>query len=119
MSDTPEADDIDHEVDVTKRDELIVTLWEHVSHTGFTMGTEDYELMKAIVLATGVTEDEFVNLPPVERPLRAEIHQGDSGQFTTRLVGLNGEIVFTSETHPDRRDAVHAAQLAGIEVEDA
>ena len=40
-----------------------------------------------------------------------QVHRAVNGQFYCRIVASNGEVLFTSETYPNKRDLVYAADV--------
>lgn len=47
--------------------------------------------------------------------IKFEVRKSGEDQWYARIVGANGEVLFTSETYHDIRDAAHACQLVGGE----
>jgi uncharacterized protein YegP (UPF0339 family) len=40
-----------------------------------------------------------------------QLHRAVNGQYYCRIVASNGEVLFTSETYPNKRDLVYAADV--------
>ena len=40
-----------------------------------------------------------------------QLHSAINGQYYCRIVASNGEVLFTSETHPNKKDLVYAADV--------
>ena len=40
-----------------------------------------------------------------------QLHRAINGQFYCRIVASNGEVLFISETHPNKKDLVYAADV--------
>ena len=40
-----------------------------------------------------------------------QLHRAINGQFYCRIVASNGEVLFTSETYPNKKDLVYAADV--------
>ena len=40
-----------------------------------------------------------------------QLHRAVNGQFYCRIVASNGEVLFISETHPNKKDLVYAADV--------
>jgi uncharacterized protein YegP (UPF0339 family) len=40
-----------------------------------------------------------------------QVHRAVNGQYYCRIVASNSEVLFTSDTYPNKRDLVHAADV--------
>jgi uncharacterized protein YegP (UPF0339 family) len=40
-----------------------------------------------------------------------QLHRAINGQYYCRIVASNGEVLFTSETYPNKKDLVYAADV--------
>ena len=40
-----------------------------------------------------------------------QVHRAVNGQFYCRIVASNGEVLFTSETYPNKKDLVYTADV--------
>lgn len=48
--------------------------------------------------------------------MKFRVKRGKDGQWYAYIVGANGEVMFTSEGHPDKADAIHACDAVVMAV---